>query len=105
MIESWILEKLDAWGQVPMVILRDPLRMIRAGARTVCGWIEENETRVPRKDPRDAGEGMTNCEHGISWRGLAQAANEESSPMMGNDSSCRIRKRPCTIFSNEARFA
>jgi hypothetical protein len=38
MIENWILGKLAAANPSPMIILRDPQRMIRAGARAVDGW-------------------------------------------------------------------
>ncbi len=42
MIEPWILSKLDPLRPAPLIILRDPQRMIQAGARAVDGWAEEN---------------------------------------------------------------
>lgn len=42
MLESWILSKLEPYKQSRMVILRDPQRMIRTGARAVDGWALEN---------------------------------------------------------------
>ena len=42
MIESWVLEKIDPLKNESLIILRDPLRMIRAGAYVVDGWAEEH---------------------------------------------------------------
>lgn len=42
MLETWILSKLEPYKQSRMVILRDPQRMIRTGARAVDGWALEN---------------------------------------------------------------
>src|SRR3954470_23898220 len=41
MIDTWVLEKLDPLRREPLIILRDPQRMIRRGARAVDGWAEE----------------------------------------------------------------
>lgn len=42
MIEQWILNKIGPLNGDPLIILRDPQRMIQAGARVVDGWAEEN---------------------------------------------------------------
>jgi len=42
MLEPWILTKLDPHKKSRAVILRDPQRMIRPGARAVDGWAEEH---------------------------------------------------------------
>ena len=42
MIEFWILTKLDKIKNASPIILRDPQRMIRSGARAVDGWAEEH---------------------------------------------------------------
>jgi len=42
MLESWILSKLELYKQSHVVILRDPQRMIRPGARAVDGWAQEH---------------------------------------------------------------
>jgi len=42
MIEQWILTKIDSLRSEPLILLRDPQRMIRRGARVVDGWAEEN---------------------------------------------------------------
>ena len=42
MIEPWILSKLDPLRPAPLIIVRDPQRLIQAGARAVHGWAEEN---------------------------------------------------------------
>lgn len=42
MIEQWILDKLDPLKRAPIIILRDPQRMIKPGAHVVDGWAEEN---------------------------------------------------------------
>src|SRR5579875_987123 len=41
MIEPWVLDKLAPLRREPLIILRDPQRMIRRGARAVDGWAEE----------------------------------------------------------------
>jgi hypothetical protein len=38
MIEPWILSKLDFIKPAPLIIVRDPLRMLQHGARAVHGW-------------------------------------------------------------------
>lgn len=42
MVESWILGKIEPLKGDPLIILRDPQRMIQSGARVVDGWAEEN---------------------------------------------------------------
>ncbi|MBP9040959.1 MAG: PglZ domain-containing protein [Anaerolineaceae bacterium] len=42
MLESWILSKIDTLKNSSLIILRDPQRMIRPGARAVDGWAQEN---------------------------------------------------------------
>jgi hypothetical protein len=42
MIEQWILSKIEPLKPAPLIILRDPQRMIQAGAYIVDGWAEEN---------------------------------------------------------------
>ena len=42
MIEDWILTKIDPHRRAPLIILRDPQRMIQPGAQVVDGWAEEN---------------------------------------------------------------
>jgi hypothetical protein len=42
MVEQWILDKIEPLKGDPLIILRDPQRMIQAGARVVDGWAEEN---------------------------------------------------------------
>lgn len=42
MLESWILSKLDPLRPAPLIILRDPQRMIQPGAYAVHGWGEAN---------------------------------------------------------------
>ena len=42
MIEQWILNKLEPLKNKPIILLRDPQRMILPGARAVDGWAEEN---------------------------------------------------------------
>ena len=42
MLESWVLSKLDPLRPAPLVILRDPQRMIQPGAYAVHGWGEAN---------------------------------------------------------------
>ncbi len=41
MIEPWILNKIEPLAGDPLIILRDPQRMIQSGARAVDGWAEE----------------------------------------------------------------
>jgi len=42
MIESWILSKLAPLVGQPIIIIRDPQRMIISGAQVVDGWAEEH---------------------------------------------------------------
>lgn len=42
MIQSWILSKLTPLLGQPVIILRDPQRMIISGAQVVDGWAEEH---------------------------------------------------------------
>ena len=42
MIEEWILGKIDSHRDAPLLILRDPQRMIQPGAQAVDGWAEAN---------------------------------------------------------------
>ena len=42
MIEQWILDKLEPLKPAPLIILRDPQRMILRGAHVVDGWAEQN---------------------------------------------------------------
>lgn len=42
MIEQWILDKIEPLKPAPLIILRDPQRMIQAGAYVVDGWAEKN---------------------------------------------------------------
>jgi hypothetical protein len=41
MIEQWVLDKLNPLRAEPLIVLRDPQRMIRRGDRAVDGWAEE----------------------------------------------------------------
>lgn len=47
MIDSWILSKLEPLTGHPVIILRDPQRMIVQGAHVVDGWAEEHGYMVP----------------------------------------------------------
>ena len=42
MLDSWMLSKLEPINGCPLIILRDPQRMILRGAHVVDGWAEEN---------------------------------------------------------------
>ncbi len=42
MLDQWILSKLDPLRPAPLIILRDPQRMIQPGAYVVHGWGEAN---------------------------------------------------------------
>ena len=42
MLESYILSKLESIKNSSLIILRDPQRMIRPGARAVDGWAQEH---------------------------------------------------------------
>jgi hypothetical protein len=42
MIEQWILSKIEPLKRAPVIILRDPQRMIQPGAFVVDGWAEQN---------------------------------------------------------------
>ena len=46
MLESWIISKLEALNGAPILILRDPQRMILRGAQAVDGWAEQNSYTV-----------------------------------------------------------
>jgi len=48
MIEPWVLEKLNPIRREPLIILRDPQRMIRRGDRAVDGWAGEAGLSVLR---------------------------------------------------------
>src|SRR4051794_30361050 len=42
MIEQWAIDRLEPLRGEKLIILADPQRMIRAGARAVDGWAREN---------------------------------------------------------------
>ena len=42
MIEQWVIDRLGPLKGEKLIILADPQRMIRAGARAVDGWAKEN---------------------------------------------------------------
>jgi len=42
MIEQWVIDRLNPLKDEKLIILADPQRMIRAGARAVDGWAKEN---------------------------------------------------------------
>ena len=42
MIEQWVIDRLNPLKSEDLIILADPQRMIRAGARAVDGWAKEN---------------------------------------------------------------
>ena len=42
MIEPWVIDRLNPLKRENLLILADPQRMIRAGARAVDGWAKEN---------------------------------------------------------------
>ena len=42
MIEQWVIDQLNPLKGEKLIILADPQRMIRAGARAVDGWAKEN---------------------------------------------------------------
>jgi hypothetical protein len=42
MIDAWILDNLTPLTGQPVIILRDPQRMIVSGAQAVNGWAEEH---------------------------------------------------------------
>jgi hypothetical protein len=42
MLDQWILSKLDPLRPAPLIVLRDPQRMIQPGAYVVHGWGEAN---------------------------------------------------------------
>jgi hypothetical protein len=46
MIENWILNKIDPLKKNRLIILRDPQRVIQAGAHVVDGWAEDNNYTV-----------------------------------------------------------
>ncbi len=47
MIEEWVLEKIEPLKKEPLIILRDPQRMIQPGAHVVDGWAEQAGFVVP----------------------------------------------------------
>ena len=53
MLESWMLSKLEPLNGSPLIIMRDPQRMIQRGAHVVDGWPSKMATRgaiAPRID-------------------------------------------------------
>ena len=42
MIEKWVIDRLNPLRRENLIILADPQRMVRAGARAVDGWAVEN---------------------------------------------------------------
>ena len=46
MIEQWVIDRLNPLNTQRLIILADPQRMIRAGARAVDGWAKENGCTV-----------------------------------------------------------
>ncbi len=42
MIEQWVIDRLNPLKGEKLIIITDPQRMIRAGARAVDGWAKEN---------------------------------------------------------------
>jgi len=42
MLERWILDKIEPLKPAPLIVLRDPQRMIGSGAYIVDGWAEEH---------------------------------------------------------------
>lgn len=46
MLEQWVIDKLNLLKGEKLIILADPQRMIRAGARAVDGWAKENNFTV-----------------------------------------------------------
>lgn len=42
MTEQWILNKIERHRHAPLIILRDPQRLIQRGAHVVDGWAEQN---------------------------------------------------------------
>ena len=46
MIEQWVIDKLNPLKGEKLIILADPQRMIRAGAKAVDGWAKENKFTV-----------------------------------------------------------
>ncbi|NLG51780.1 MAG: PglZ domain-containing protein, partial [Chloroflexi bacterium] len=47
MLEDWILSKLRPLTGAPLIILRDPQRMIQPGAMAVDGWAEAHQYAAP----------------------------------------------------------
>jgi len=41
MIEQWVIDRLNPLKSETLIILADPQRMIRAGARAVDGWAKK----------------------------------------------------------------
>ena len=46
MLESWILSKIEPLKGSPLILLRDPQRMIQRGAHVIDGWAEESDYSV-----------------------------------------------------------
>jgi len=46
MIERWILDKIEPLKPAPLIIVRDPQRMLQPGAYVVDGWARENDYTV-----------------------------------------------------------
>lgn len=46
MLEQWILDRIDPLRPSPLIILRDPQRMIKKGAWVVEGWAEQHSYTV-----------------------------------------------------------
>jgi hypothetical protein len=52
MIEQWILEQIDRLtGSSPVIISRDPQRMIVSGAQAVDGWAEVALLELEEDEP------------------------------------------------------
>ena len=62
MLEQWVIDKLNPLKAEQHIILADPQRMIRAGARAVDGWARDNGANSPRTQRRKA---MTKVLRGI----------------------------------------
>jgi len=62
MIEQWVIDQLDPLKTENLVILADPQRMIRAGARAVDGWAKEKPTAT--RGQKKARQSMPKTIHG-----------------------------------------
>ena len=49
-IESWVIDCLNPLKSENLLILADPQRMIRAGARAVDGWAKDQDDGVKVND-------------------------------------------------------